>query len=212
MKVIRGKGFTLPNFLKKNLGGFTLIELLIVIALMVVLGTVGFTSLVEKNQRDEFDSAVKRAIITLNQARDRSATQDSLDAENASDGWGVYFYKGIETTNNGLEVCATASYGARDGVPSFNLIVFEDTVEIIETFILPESVSFDVTSTFGTNPTVCGIIISFKQITGAQNLYGGGTTSSEVILRLTRDPSVSSTIMVYANGLVEFTGKEESDE
>ncbi|MDO8574444.1 MAG: type II secretion system protein [bacterium] len=222
MKALRGKGSTptpervpfrrgVKGVRARLMWGFTLIELLIVIALMVVLGAVGFTSLVDKNQRDEFDSTVKRAIITLNQARDRSATQDSLDAESASDWWGVYFYKGIETTDNGLEVCTTASYGAPNGVPSFNLLIYEGTAGVVETFVLPESVSFDVTSTFGTDPYNCTKIINFKQITGVQNL-SGGATSSEVILRLTRDSSVSSTIMVYSNGLIEFTGKEESGE
>ena len=131
MKTLDGKGFALPSFLKKSLGGFTLIELLIVIALIVVLGAVGFTSLVDKNQRDEFDLTLKRMVTILNQARDRSATQDSLDAKDAADWWGVYFYKGTETTWAGIEVCKTASYGAPDGIPSFNLAKFEDAVEII---------------------------------------------------------------------------------
>src|SRR3989344_4031975 len=217
MKALSGKGFTpTPERVPFRRGvkgararlvwGFTLIELLIVIALMAVLGAIGFTSLVGKNRQDEFDFTVKRIVTVLNQARDRSATQDPFDAKNSFDKWGVMFYKGTETTDFGLEMCKNASFGAIDGVPSYNLVKFEDTAGVVEGFVLPGSVSFDVTSTFGTNPNTCAKLVYFNQITGSQYLFGGAT-SSEVVLFLTGDPTVSSTIMIYSTGLVEFTGR-----
>jgi len=199
------------NYTNNANKGFTIIELLIVIALMVILGTIGLVNLTNKNRVDEFNATVRKMVTLLNQARDRSVTQNELNTSDPGNHWEVYFYRGTETTHLGLLACKTNQYVPVEGVPSFSLArVNQGIREIRGFFPLPASVSFDGTSTFGgVNPILCNKPAGFNQITGTSNLTAA---SSAIYIYLTGDPSISSTITVYPSGLVEFTGGEEVEE
>jgi len=187
--------------------GFTLIELLIVIALMVILGAIGFTSLVEKNQRDEFNSTVRRIVTLLNQARDRSFTQDNFNATNVSDNWGVSFYRGpFPAPTNDLCLSKLPS-GFSPSSPGFSIT--GSNLGNNQYFSLPATISFE-SSSFGRYTgdwaQGCKFTFGFRQITGALLTGTGIATSAEVRVYMTSNPDVSSTIFIYPSGLIESSG------
>ena len=75
--------------------GFSLLELVIVIAIIAILGTVGFVKLTDYFIRNNLEKDAQKIAFTLKNARDRSMSQDrglqwGVHFENPADGQGFY--------------------------------------------------------------------------------------------------------------------------
>ena len=68
--------------------GYTLVEILIVLALMVLFGSVAGVSLFGRRNETDLDVATKRIVTLLREAQSRAVSQ------NSDTGWGVHFENG----------------------------------------------------------------------------------------------------------------------
>ncbi len=87
--------------------GYSLIELLIVIALILILGTVGVVSLGNRRNHTDLDGSAKQIVSILREAQSRSVAQDS------SASWGVYFNNATTTPFYALYATAYSSTSTR---------------------------------------------------------------------------------------------------
>jgi len=83
--------------------GFSLLELVIVIAIIAILGTVGFVKLTDYFIRNNLEKDAQKIAFTLKNARDRSISQDRGFQ------WGVHF-ENPATGKGFYELFAGASY------------------------------------------------------------------------------------------------------
>ena len=73
--------------------GFTLIELIIVIAISIILATIGVLNLFNYREYKDLDLTVNEIVSTLRIARDYSISQEFIGS-NFGKKWGVYFESG----------------------------------------------------------------------------------------------------------------------
>lgn len=111
--------------LEKN-GGFSLAELLVVMAIMVILATVGFLNYAGLRNKHSVESEVTKLTATTREAMELSRSQAD------SSQWGIHFANPTGTGNDFYEIWKGASYASSTVTSRVNLaanVGFTDPVD-----------------------------------------------------------------------------------
>lgn len=188
--------YQLPG--KKGRGrGFTLVEMLVVVALVLVLGSIALLNLGPRKKVKEFSTTVQRLVHMLDDVRNKSVNFEGEDK------WYLVFIK---------KSCDAYSFPGRS-IPGkteavgvfFKALPTVNGSVMTEYYPLPASVDFDESLTFpGSGNCPAARYIYFDSLTGVPH-DGPASMALKFKVYLVADPSISSTISISSIGLISYT-------
>lgn len=166
-----------------KLAGFTLIELILSFTILAIIGTVGTIYFLNLRDRKVLDITAEEIVFALRDAQQKSISQASNPVGQLNDwGWGVCF-------NN--TTTSDAFYALYS-----NLCTLPGGGEEISRYYLNQSVVFISPSSITKSQ------ISFSKGTGMR--FNSILTTSSVTIALTRDNTISRTIIVNDAGVISY--------
>jgi len=168
-----------PRFTKeiRERSAFTLVELLITIGILAILAGIGFISIVNYREQQDLTSTTQEIVEVLRNAQNRSLSQEATSTTGTGGSWGVYFENPNGDGNDFYELFQGSSYASGTVVSRSNL---------------PFNVQFNIPAS-GSSSTVI-----FSPITGLPD------SATTIKISLISNPTSSSTIMVNANGKIQY--------
>lgn len=150
------------------------------ISIVAILAGISFVTLLNRNDRKEFETTVQKIVAILNDARDRSVAQQ----------YGRDWLVSFSNSNTG---CPTP----------LSVILEDSSLNKYTTIDVSSKVSFSTSSFSG----ACG---TRKEIAFAGSTGVLTSASATINVYLVSNPSISSTISVSAFGVVNFTSSSIS--
>lgn len=156
--------------------GITLVEVLLSVAILVILGTVGFISYGGYQRKVELDAVTRDILVTLREAQGKAMTgQDDKS-------WGVHF-----------DANPTNTYVLYRDDGSGYAAATEKRTSYISSYIKISTVSIQGG----------GTEILFAKRTGATTTYGSGASNAAVRVQDINDSSKYHDITVTAQGKID---------